>query len=207
MPRILISTDEPNFTLGLVEGYRAAGCEVVTGTANFRLRAANYDIVHHQWPEEFSGWRAPSPREIDQVRQHLEWWRHRAFNILTVNNLYPHELDRDPACHELYSNFYRYCQVVTHYSRTSLKMVLEESPAAHAARHVVHPPANYEITLASQKSRGSRRAAMGIGDDDFVILMLGSLRSWDEIRLIQKAFDRVTVPRKRLLMAGKLVLR
>jgi beta-1,4-mannosyltransferase len=207
MPRILISTDEPNFSLGLVEGYRAAGCEVVTGTANFRLRAANYDVVHHQWPEEFSGWRAPSAREIDQVRQHLEWWRDRAFNIFTVNNLYPHELDHDAACHELYSNFYRYCQVITHYSRTSLEMVLSEFPAAHAARHVVHSPANYEVTLASQKSRGSRRRALGIREDDFVILMLGSLRSWEEIRLIQKAFDRVRVPRKRLLMAGKLVVR
>jgi glycosyltransferase involved in cell wall biosynthesis len=207
VPRVLISTDEPNFTLGLVEGYRAAGCEVVTGTANFRLRAANYDVVHHQWPEEFTGWRAPSSRESDQVRQHLEWWRNRAVNIFTVNNLYPHEFDHNLACHELYSHFYRNCQVITHYSHTSAETVLNEFPAASAARHVVHSPANYEVTLASQNSRGNRRATMGIHSDDFVILMLGSLRSWEEIRLIQKAFDQVTVPRKRLLMAGKLVVR
>src|SRR5260370_23746949 len=144
MLRVLISTDEPNFTRGLVEGYRAAGCEVVTGTANFRLRAAHFDIVHHQWPEEFSGWQVPSPAEIEAVRQQLEWWQHRTVNIFTVNNLYPHELDRDPACHELYSSFYRHCQVITHYSNTSLKMVLEEFPAARDVRHVVHSLFNYE---------------------------------------------------------------
>jgi glycosyltransferase involved in cell wall biosynthesis len=204
VPRVLISTDEPNFTLGLVEGYRAAGCEVVTGTANFRLRASHYDIVHHQWPEEFSRWQAPSPTEIEQVKQHLEWWRDRATNIFTVNNLYPHELDRNPACHELYSSFYRSCQVITHYSNASREMVLAEYPAARTARHVVHHPANYEVSLASQKSRGSRRSEMGISDNEFVILMLGSLRSWDEVRLIQRAFDLATVPNKRLLMAGKL---
>jgi beta-1,4-mannosyltransferase len=207
VPRILISTDEPNFTLGLVEGYRAAGCEVVTGAANFRLCAARYDIVHHQWPEEFSRWQAPSPAEIERVKQQLEWWKQRAVNIFTVNNLYPHELDRDPACHELYSSFYRHCQVITHYSNASREMVLAEYPAAREVRHVVHHPANYEVTLASQKSRGSRRAEMGVANDEFVILMLGSLRSWDELQLIQRAYDLVTVPNKRLLMAGKLKLR
>ena len=190
-----------------MEGYRATGCEVVTGSANFRLRAAHYDIVHHQWPEEFSRWQAPTPDEIEEVRQQLAWWQHRAINIFTVNNLYPHELDRDPGCHELYSSFYRHCQVITHYSSASREMVLAEYPAAREARHVIHQPANYEISLASQRSRGSRRREMGVRDDAFVILMLGSIRSWDEVRLIQRAFDLVGAPRKTLLMAGKLKMR
>src|SRR5262249_54149187 len=53
MPRVLIPTDEPNFTLGLVEGYRSLGWDVVTGTENFKVRAAHYDVVHYQWPEEY----------------------------------------------------------------------------------------------------------------------------------------------------------
>ena len=207
MPRVLISTDEPNFTLGLVEGYRAAGADVVTGRARFQRCAEHFDIVHHQWPEEFSRWEAPSSTDIQDVTRQLQWWHGRAVNIFTVNNLYPHEHDQDPACHELYSSFYRYCQVITHYSHTSLKMVLQEFPAARASRHVVHHPANYEVTLASQKARGSRRHEMGVGPDELVVLMLGSIRSWGEIRLIQQAFDLIKTPKKRLLMAGKLRLK
>jgi glycosyltransferase involved in cell wall biosynthesis len=44
---------------------------------------------------------------------------------------------------------------------------------------------------------------LGICDDEFVILSLGRLRAWDEIRLIQRAFDMARIPRKRLLMVGK----
>jgi glycosyltransferase involved in cell wall biosynthesis len=207
MQRVLIATDEPNFTLGLVEGYRSLGWDVVTGTANFRVRAAHYDVVHHQWPEEFTGWRVPTTVEIQQIREHLEWWQHRAINIFTVNNLYPHEFDHHPLFHELYSCFYQNCQLITHYSCASLNAVLEEFPSARETRHVVHAPPNYEVSLASQQSRGSRRAEMRIGDEEFVILIIGRLRSWKEIRLIQEAFDLVDLPRKRLLMAGKLSLR
>ena len=207
MPRVLIATDEPNFTLGLVAGYKSLGWDVATGTSDFRNRAAQYDVVHHQWPEEFCGWTRPGSQQIEQIRSLVRWWEHRAVNIFTVNNLYPHEFDNDPACHELYSLFYRHCQLVTHYSEASHQLVLKEFPITEEVRHVVHAPANYEVTLANQRERGSRRAAMGIQDEEFVILMLGRLRSWDEIRLMQRAFDLTKVPRKRLLMAGKLELK
>ena len=44
---------------------------------------------------------------------------------------------------------------------------------------------------------------MGIGEDEFVILMIGRIRFWREVELIQRAFDLARVPKKRLLMAGK----
>ena len=203
MPRVLISTDESNFTMGLVEGYRSLGWEVTTGTTNFRIHAAQYDIIHHQWPEEFSGWESPTPGEIKKIRQQLEWWQSRAVNIFTVNNLYPHLQERNPFFHNLYSCFYRHCQLITHYSNASHESVLREYPSARTARHIVHSPANYEVSLATQVSRGSQRDQWGITDGEFVILILGSLRSLDEIRLVQKAFDLTRVPKKRLLMAGK----
>src|SRR5436190_18772359 len=110
MLRVLITTDEPNFSRGLVEGYRSLGWEVATGASNFRIEAAHYDVVHHLWPEEHCGWRAPSDRDLEQIEQQLAWWQSRAFTIFTVNNLYPHRLDRDPASHKLYSAFLRHSQ-------------------------------------------------------------------------------------------------
>jgi glycosyltransferase involved in cell wall biosynthesis len=47
---------------------------------------------------------------------------------------------------------------------------------------------------------------MGIDDDEFVVLMIGQIRFWREVELIQRAFDLARVPKKRLLMAGKFAL-
>jgi len=204
MPRVLVPTDDDD--RGLVEGYRSLGWDIAIGTKNFEIRASQYDVVHHQWPEEYSGWQVPTERQVVEIGQNLRWWSSRAINIFTVHNLYPHHGIGHPACHELYSCFYRHCHIISHFSHTSQRLVLEEFPAARQAKHIVHCPANNEFALATQKQRGSRRLEMGIGNDEFVILMIGSIRSWREFELMQYAFDLARVPKKRLLMAGKFAI-
>ena len=207
MQRVLIPTDiDDLLQVGFIEAYRSLGWDVVVGTANLRIHACDYDVIHHQWPEEYCGWVVPSEERIAEIEQNLQWWSSRATNIFTVHNLYPHYGVGDPACHELYSCFYRHCHLISHFSHTSLRLVLEEFPAARQARHVVHCPPNLALVLARQKQRGSRRAEMEIDDDEFVILVIGSIRNRAEIELIERAFDLARVPKKRLLMAGKLAL-
>ena len=208
MPHVLISTDEPNFTMGLVEGYRSLGWNVSVGIANFKIRAARYDVIHHQWPEEFSGWQVPTPEQIERLKHDLQWWCARSVNIFTVHNLYPHNGVDDPAYHQMYSCFYKYCHLISHFSKASHQLVLGEFPSARTARHIVHDAApSYELTLARQRERGSRRAEMNIRENEFVILMLGRLRSLEEIQLLRRGFDLARIPNKRLLMAGKFALR
>jgi glycosyltransferase involved in cell wall biosynthesis len=204
MPRVLIPTDDDD--PGLIEAYRCLGWDVTVGTANFRNRASHYDVVHYQWPEEYSGWRVPTHEQIVETEERLRWWSARATCIFTVHNLYPHYGVGDPACHELYSCFYRHCHLISHFSHTSQQMVLEEFPSARRARHIVHCPANNAVALAIQKERGSRRGELGIREDEFVILMIGRIRFWSEVKLIQRAYDLACVPNKRLLMAGKFAL-
>src|SRR5262245_66592772 len=103
MPRVLIPTDDDD--LGLAEAYRSFGWDVAIGSANFRIHAAEYDVVHHQWPEEYSGWQVPTEQQVSEIEQDLRWWSSRATNIFTVHNLYPHRGPGHPACHELYSCF------------------------------------------------------------------------------------------------------
>src|SRR5436190_18176905 len=112
--RVLLTTDEYSYTLGLVEGYRALGWQVVVGANNFRLRSARFDMVHHQWPEEFSRWQVPTQRDLDEITGHLEWWKAKAKNVFTVNNLYPHQREKNPLFHKLYSLFYKNCQLISH---------------------------------------------------------------------------------------------
>src|SRR5882724_4575748 len=104
MPRVLVPTDDDD--LGLVQAYRSLGWDVVVGAANFRIRTAHYDVIHHQWPEEYSGWRIPSEKQVEEIERDLHWWCSRAVNIFTVHNLYPHNGFGNPECRELYSCFY-----------------------------------------------------------------------------------------------------
>jgi len=206
VPRVLIPTDEPNFTLGLVQGYRSLGWDVTTGATNFNICAAHYDLIHFQWPEEYCGWRPPTEDDIANIEQNLRWWNSQSKTVFSVHNLYPHNGVGHPAYHKLYSAFYQHCNLISHFSQASQRSVVDEFSSAKQARHVVHCPPNYDVTLVRQRQRGSRRAEMGIGEDEFVILVIGRLRSWDELKLIQTAFDLAKVPRKRLLMAGKFAL-
>jgi glycosyltransferase involved in cell wall biosynthesis len=204
MPSVLIPTsdDDP----GLIEAYRSLGWDVTVGAIHFRIRGPHYHVVHHQWPEEYSGWQVPTEQQIAEIEEHLRWWASQATNIFTVHNLYPHSGVRHPACHKLYSCFYRYCHVISHFSHTSHRLVLKEFPVSRGRHHVVHCPASNHVALTNQKQRGGQRADMGIKDDEFVILMIGRIRSWREVKLIQQAFDLARVPKKRLLMAGKFAI-
>lgn len=204
MPRVLIPSNDDD--RGLVEAYRSLGWDVVVGLANFKNCASSFEVIHHQWPEEYSGWQVPTTEQICEIERNLRWWSSRATNIVTVHNLYPHHAVGHPAYHQLYSAFYHHCHLISHFSNTSHRLVLREFAAARDARHIIHCPMNYETALAAQTQRGSRRAALGIGDDEFVILMIGRIRSWDEAKLIQRAFDRAKINNKRLLMIEKLHL-
>ena len=79
-------------------------------------------------------------------------------------------------------------------------------PEAEAARHIVHCPDGCEATLAMQRRRGSRRHEMNIGEDEFVMLVMGQIRSEQEMRIVQNGYGLAKVDRKRLLMAGHLTL-
>lgn len=50
------TSDNP-FVRLLADGIRACGYEVVCSVEEFRSNAADYDIVHLQWPEELSAGR------------------------------------------------------------------------------------------------------------------------------------------------------
>ena len=126
MPSVLIPTNDDD--LGLVEGYRSLGWDVAVGAANFKIRASHYDVIHYQWPEEYSGWQVPTEQQIAEIEEHLRWWSSRATNVFTVHNLYPHSGGRDPASHELYSCFYRHCHLISHFSHTSHRLVLRRVP-------------------------------------------------------------------------------
>ena len=52
----------------------------------------------------------------------------------------------------------------------------------------------FDGLLPPRPDRAACRREFGFADDEFVVLVFGLLRSWDEVRLVRKAFDRAGLP-------------
>jgi len=202
--RILIPSDVRDWVVNLAEAYQRLGCEVTVGRQNFDLECSQPDVVHFQWPEELTDWKAPTPKQTDDIIRRLDRWAARARLILTVHNLYPHGHHSNPAYHRLFTAFYERAEVIHHFGETSKHMVCEAFPEIADRHHVVRLGFNYDRLLpAARQSRAASRREFGFEPNEMVYLVFGSLRSWDEVQLVKQAFSLAKVPRKRLLMAAR----
>jgi glycosyltransferase involved in cell wall biosynthesis len=203
MPLVLIPTDDMMILPGIAPEYARRGFDVVVGTRNFFLKMHRADLVHIQWPEEFADWKLPSPERMQEIRVALDYWTKLCPVLISVNNLYPHGYDEHPLMRELYSMFYERCSCILHYCQTSQKLVLENFPSARGRQNVVGNYFCYDRLLPERPDRQTARRRFGLSDDDFVVLVFGALRLWQEVRLLQKGYAKARVPHKRLLMAGR----
>ena len=201
--RVLIPSDNFDFVANFVGGYRKLGFDATGGHINFELGSSNFDIVHLLWPEEFTGWSVPTPAQIDAAFAGLDRWAKRSRLIITVNNLYPHRFHKNANFHRLYTGFYARAEVIHHFSQASKDLVCREYPSIAGRNHVVRVGFNYERLLPSgPRNRAAARRAFGIAPDETVFLVFGTLRFWEEVRLLQRAFARARVPKKRLLLTA-----
>jgi glycosyltransferase involved in cell wall biosynthesis len=203
-PRVLIPSDQRDWVLHFAEAYRRLGFDVTTGTYNFELESSSPDILHLLWPEELTGWKIPTQRQIDAILGRLARWRERTRVIFTHSNLYPHGHYRNRQFHQLYSLFFEHAEVIHHFSHTSTRLVSEEYPTVTGRNHIVRVGWNYDFSLAnSPRDRVTSRQSFGFADSDMVYLVFGSLRFWDEVELLRRAFRLAKVPGKRLLLAAR----
>ena len=203
MPLVLIPTDDMMIIPGITGEYARMGFDVVVGVRNFFLHLHRADLVHVQWPEEISGWKLPSADLLRQIREALDAWTQRCPVLVSVNNFYPHGYDGHPVMKELYETFYERCAGILHYCETSREMVLREFPSARTKPHVVTNYFCYDRLLPEKLDRQKARRSFGFSDDEFIVLVFGALRFWEEVQLIRNGFGGAKVPRKRLLMAGR----
>ena len=203
MRRVLIPSDNQDFVAELARAYARLGWDAVVGRANFELETGQFDLVHLQWPEELSGWEAPSSAQIDGIARRLERWSQRAKLLLTVHNLHPHRQVTDPSSVQLYEAVYARVPVLLHFTETSRRQVCEHFPQAAKQRNVVTGFFNWDGLLPARHEGLPARERMGIWPGDFMVLVFGALREWPEARLISRAYSMAAIPGKRLLMAGR----
>jgi glycosyltransferase involved in cell wall biosynthesis len=205
-PRVLIPSDNFDFVANFAGGYRRLGYDVAAGRINFEMEAAEYEVVHFLWPEELTDWRPPTAERIDEVLARLDRWTRHSRIIFSVNNLYPHRHEKNPAFHRLYTGFYQRADVIHHFSNASCALVKDEFPSIAGRNHIVRVGFNYERMLPVQPAdRDEARRRLGLADDETVFLVFGTLRFWDEVELLRRAFKLANVAKKRLLLTAHYV--
>lgn len=203
-PRVLIASDIQDLLPGIVKGYSAHGYDVITGINNFKYEACRVDLLHVRWPEELTEWKVPSDKKLIEIERRLDRWLKSARLIVTVNNLYPHSYYRNPQFHKLYTIFYERSDVIHHYSKASFCLTRDEYPSALSRNHVISLGFNYDYLLpATQPDRVKLRSEFGVGENEILFLLLGSLRSRGEVELIKTAFRNARIAGKSLLWCAR----
>lgn len=104
---------------------------------------------------------------------------------------------------ELYNLFFSKCAGIHHHSQKSLELVCNKYPIAETKKHIVTSFFIFESHHRENINRREIRSRFGYNDDHFIILVFGSLRSWEEAHLLKKAFSLALVKNKRLLLATR----
>ena len=190
------TSDNP-FVRLLADGIRACGYEVVCSVEEFRSNAADYDIVHLQWPEELFRWKAPAPADVDTLEQQLQTLKNNGIPLIyTRHNTLPHH--GNPLVAEAYGLVERYADAIVHLGDCSLREFTAAHPDSEQLQ-VVIPHHIYEGLYDMDITRDAGRRALGIPADRLVVLAFGAFRHAEERRLVWGAFRRLPYPAKFLL--------
>lgn len=195
---VLIPSNEAVFVDGLADAYRDLGHLVATGRDRLFDDGARFDIVHLQWPEEFSGWFPPTPADTARVLERLALIGRRARLIGEMHDLVPNIDGGNPAYRPLVTGFYAACETVGHCSDYSRRSTLERYPELATVRHLVHVPFSYRNSFVPT------RVATPPADRPLRIGFFGSIRAVAEFRLLVSAFKRFRRDGAELHVMGRL---
>jgi hypothetical protein len=198
--RVLIASDESTFMTPLAECFDRLGYDVVCGVTNFFLKIGKFDIVLYLWPEEYSGWGPPADGALQRIEEALKHWERKSWPVLIANNSYPHGYEGDPRCRALYDLFYKYSQNIVQYSQSCYELACRDFPSAPSRTYTFSNYCAYHELRKGAFDRDRAREKLGLKPDDLVILIFGSLRFWEEVKLLMRAYSSAEVPRKRLLV-------
>ena len=151
------TSDNP-FVRLLADGIRACGYEVVCSVEEFRSNAADYDIVHLQWPEELFRWKAPAPADIETLEQQLQTLKNNGIPLIyTRHNTLPHH--GNPLVAEAYGLVERYADAIVHLGDCSLREFTAAHPDSEQLQ-VVIPHHIYEGLYDMDITRDAGRRAI-----------------------------------------------
>ena len=220
-PRIL--KDRNPYARLLYDEMERAGFET-TDASPLRLKwlfsaRKDVDILHFHWdPQQRYVQRSPDRVTLLLRRLHGErlvpWWEVISFVTLlaaartlgyrlvwTIHEIRPHESDH--ARHDILASraLARLSHLLLAHDAATAKRARREFGLPEAEIHVV-PHGSYVGAYPPGRDRDTVRSELGVPPDAFVFLAFGHLRAYKEFPLLLNAFESLSLPSARLVIAG-----
>jgi len=190
----------------LGRAYASLGVEPIYGSANLFESGLVPDLVHLNWPEEV--YRSPQEGSVG-VR--VERFLSRLDRLIgmgtrliwTVHNLAPHEVASAGVEQRAYQGVVDRAHVVHHHGEDSEHLLRSRYRIPAGQAHIIVPHGHY-FGYPNTMTRSQARALLGLDESNFVYLHFGQIRGYKGLDVVEKAFGRLGVRHKHLLVAGAL---
>lgn len=156
---------------------------------------SGFDAVLIHWPESLFNWKEPSLDEINELRHTLKKWKQKLKIVHVVHNEHPHNRNTENF-KQLYHLILISSDVVVHLGEYSKKKYELEYPKAE---HIVLEHPLYASSLQVFDKEFARKK-LGIQNNEFMIIVAGSIRTLNERKLILKSFSRLKAKNKLLVV-------
>jgi beta-1,4-mannosyltransferase len=163
-----------------------------------------FDVIHLQWPEALFNWREPTQADLDLLSAAFARWKQQNTRVVvTIHNEYPHGRDSE-MFRRLYDLVYRGADGFIHLGEASIPILHRrhhEVVGAKPERAIAH--GDYQW-YPNEISAAEARRRLNLPADRSVVLVLGQLRSRDEIDLMMDGYKAAMLSNALLLVAGRL---
>jgi hypothetical protein len=162
--------------------------------ASFQEYNASYQVVNIHWPEALFDWKEPTSTELELLQGSINEWKKNAVLIYTKHD-FQRNKGTTPNFSRLFELIEKNTDVFIHLGKFSQIFYQEKYPLV---RHeiIYHPLYNNSFSVLDKKVA---REKLRIESDDLVIIVPGTIRSYEERDLILNAFNSLNIKNKILI--------
>lgn len=185
--------------------YQRLGAKVTYHPDNLAESNTVPDLLHLHWPEEHYRWEGiGSPEErAESFLKRLASFKSKGTQIVwTVHNITPHEFRANSLDSRVYQAVIELSDLLVHHCECS-KLLLEQAYFVGPDKVQIVCPHGHFLAYPSGVTKAEARRKLGIAKDAFVYLQFGQIRAYKGISLMLRAFSRLRLRNKHLLIAGR----
>ena len=161
---------------------------------HFRDWNPKYAIVNIHWPEAIFEWKEPTDKQLLELKDSLDKWKIHSRIIYTKHDENRHK-GMTPNFIRLFELIEQNSDLFIHLGTYGQKLYRTKYPNAQH-KVVVHPL--YESSL-KKFSKKQAREKLDISQEALVIIVPGSIRNFEERRLVLSSFNALNIKNKVLI--------
>jgi hypothetical protein len=169
-----------NYTFGKIEDFRP-----------------KFDIVNIQFPEAIFNWEKPSQLQLEELEENIIYWKKSSKIVLLFNDHVSH-YDINNEFQNLFKLIHKYSDGVIHLGFFSLNK-FKSLFTKKCYQDVIYHPLYQSLTGGFEVVDIKDKFKVEL-NDKYVVSVIGNVRSIEEVKFIIKAFKKITIKNKILIV-------